>query len=74
VIGLITGCLVDVVAAMSDAFALVYNFHVPLSSKVKKTSHITAITSTKNQIFWYCSLPFGPEPSVFSVAVEKLKN
>jgi hypothetical protein len=24
--------------------------------------------------FWFCLLPFGPEPSVFSSAVEKLKN
>jgi hypothetical protein len=34
VIGLITGCLVDVVAVMGDVFILVYNFHVPLSLKV----------------------------------------
>jgi hypothetical protein len=33
-IGLITGCLVDVVAVMSDVFILVYNFHVPLALKV----------------------------------------
>jgi hypothetical protein len=30
VIGLITGCLVDVVAVMGDVFILVYSFHVPL--------------------------------------------
>jgi hypothetical protein len=34
VIGLITGCLVDVVALMGDVFVLVYNFHVPLALKV----------------------------------------
>jgi hypothetical protein len=34
VIGLITGCLVDVVAVMGDVFILVYNFHVPLCFKV----------------------------------------
>jgi hypothetical protein len=34
VIGLITGCLVDVVAVMDDVFILVYNFHVPLALKV----------------------------------------
>jgi hypothetical protein len=31
VIGLITGCLVDVVAVMGDVFILVCNFHVPLA-------------------------------------------
>jgi hypothetical protein len=31
---LITGCLVHVVAVMSDVFILVYNFHVPLVLKV----------------------------------------
>jgi hypothetical protein len=34
VIGLITGCLVDVVAVMGDVFGLVYNFNVPLALKV----------------------------------------
>jgi hypothetical protein len=34
VIGLISGCLVDVVAGMGDVFILVYNFHVPLALKV----------------------------------------
>jgi hypothetical protein len=34
VIGLITGCLVDVVAVMGDVFILMYNFHVPLTLKV----------------------------------------
>jgi hypothetical protein len=34
VIGLITGCLADVVAVMGDAFILMYNFHVPLVLKV----------------------------------------
>jgi hypothetical protein len=24
--------------------------------------------------FWQCLLPFGPEPSVFSVVVEKVKD
>jgi hypothetical protein len=33
-IGLIIGCLVDVVAVMGDVFILVYNFHVPLASKI----------------------------------------
>jgi hypothetical protein len=35
VIGLITRCLVDMVAVVGDVFALVYNFHVQLSLKVK---------------------------------------
>jgi hypothetical protein len=35
VIGLITRCLVDMAAVMDHVFALVYNFHMPLSSKVK---------------------------------------
>jgi hypothetical protein len=30
----ITGCLVDVIAVMSDVFSLVCNFHVPLALKV----------------------------------------
>jgi hypothetical protein len=34
VIGLITDCLVDVVAVMGDVFILVYNFHVLLALKV----------------------------------------
>jgi hypothetical protein len=34
VIGLITGCLLDVVSALGDVFILVYNFHVPLALKV----------------------------------------
>jgi hypothetical protein len=34
VIGLIAGCLIDVVAVMGDVFILVYNFHVPLALKV----------------------------------------
>jgi hypothetical protein len=34
VIGLITGCLADVVAVMGDVFILVYNFHVPLALKI----------------------------------------
>jgi hypothetical protein len=34
VIGLIVGCLVDVVAVMDDVFILVCNFHVPLALKV----------------------------------------
>jgi hypothetical protein len=34
VIGLITCCLVNVVAVMGDVFCLVYNFHKPLSLKV----------------------------------------
>jgi hypothetical protein len=34
VIGLITGCLVDVVAVMGDVCVLVCNFHVPLGFKV----------------------------------------
>jgi hypothetical protein len=34
VIGLITGCLVNVVAVMGDVFILVYNFHVLLALKV----------------------------------------
>jgi hypothetical protein len=38
VIGLITGCLVDVVAVMGDVLILVYNFHVPLSLKVSSPS------------------------------------
>jgi hypothetical protein len=38
VIGLITSCLVDVVAVMGDVFILVCNFHVPLSLKVGCTS------------------------------------
>jgi hypothetical protein len=33
VIGLITGCLVDVAAVMGDVFILVCNFHVPLALK-----------------------------------------
>jgi hypothetical protein len=32
--GLVTGCLVDVLAIMGDVFILVYNFHVPLDLKV----------------------------------------
>jgi hypothetical protein len=35
VLGLITSCLVDVVAVLGDVFCLVYNFHMPLSLKVK---------------------------------------
>jgi hypothetical protein len=34
VIGLITGCLADVVAVMGDVFILMYTFHVPLALKV----------------------------------------
>jgi hypothetical protein len=34
VIGLISGCLVDVVAVMRDIFILVCNFDVPLALKV----------------------------------------
>jgi hypothetical protein len=34
VIGLITGCLVDVVTVMGDVFILACNFHVPLGFKV----------------------------------------
>jgi hypothetical protein len=33
-IGLITGCLVNVVAVMGDVFILVYNLNVPLALKV----------------------------------------
>jgi hypothetical protein len=40
VIGLITGCLVDVVAVMGDVFILVCNFHVPLCNFVSRRFHI----------------------------------
>jgi hypothetical protein len=35
-----TGCLVDVVAAMGDVFSFVYNFHVPLALKVGCPSNV----------------------------------
>jgi hypothetical protein len=35
VIGLINGCLVDVVVVMGEIFIFVYNFHVPLALKIR---------------------------------------
>jgi hypothetical protein len=49
VIGLITSCLVVMVAVMGDVFALVYNFHVPLALKV-------AVRPVVSVVIWLWSL------------------
>jgi hypothetical protein len=49
------------------------------SENVSQFKNLGATVTNQNLIqeeieFWQCLLPFGPEPSVFSVAVAKLKN
>jgi hypothetical protein len=46
---------------------------------VSRLKYLETTVTNQNLIqeeieFWQCLLPFGPGPSVFSVAVEKLKN
>jgi hypothetical protein len=53
-----------------------HRFHIAPAVTVK---YLGTTVTNQNLIqeeieFWSCLLPFGPEPSVFSVAVEKLKN
>jgi hypothetical protein len=50
VIGLITGCLVDVVAVMGDVFDLVYNFHVPLAFECRLSGRTTETCSSISNI------------------------
>jgi hypothetical protein len=47
VIGLITGCLVDVVAVMGDVFLFVYNFHV----QIKSNGSVVSWVILANNIF-----------------------
>jgi hypothetical protein len=71
--------VVDNIFEIPETFHVVFLKETVQPPSVEPTFHIKSQIKHRTRLIYFCFLrdstrPFGPEPSVFSSAVEKLKN